>query len=321
MIFSTPMRRHLATQQLRAAVITAVALFVSSCGVGDSAGLPGTDAYLADLAAWKIERVKTLKGPEGFLNLVGLFWMRQDVATFGSSSDSDFVLPGHAPTMLGSFHRENDQIRMLVNDGVEVLDGETAVRSIVMHDDLSGHPVVLTHGSLAWTVIRRDDKFAVRVRDFEHPAIDAFQPIDYFPTDLALHVPATLDRFDEPKQMRVDTVITGLDYRPQSPGKLKFEIAGGPFELEAYLSSGRLFLIFGDATSGRETYPAGRFLYAAMPDETGVTWLDFNKAYNPPCAFNEFATCPIASPQNRLKIRILAGERFDPAIHLPSNAH
>lgn len=321
MIFSTPMRRYLATLQLRATVLTTAALFVSASGLGHSASLPGTDAYLADLAAWKTARVERLKGPEGFLNLVGLFWMRHDVATFGSSSDSDFVLPGHAPAMLGSFHKENDQIRMLVHDGIEVLHGETAIRSIVMQDDLSGDPVVLTRGSLAWAVIRRDDKFAVRVRDFEHPAIDAFQPIDYFPTDLALRIPATLARFDEPKQMRVDTVITGLDYRPQSPGKLKFEIAGEPFELEAYLSGDRLFLIFGDGTSGRETYPAGRFLYAAMPDDSGVTLLDFNKAYNPPCAFNEFATCPVASPQNRLKTRILAGERFDPAIHLPGTSH
>jgi len=315
------MRQYLATLQLRGTAITTAALFMSACGIGYSAGLPGTDAYLADLAAWKTERVEKLKGPDGFLNLVGLFWMRQDVATVGSSSDSDFVLPRHAPAMLGSFRKENDQIRMSVLDGVQVLHGETPVQSIVMHDDLSGHPVVLTHGSLAWTVIRRDDKFAVRVRDFKHPVIAAFRPIDYFPVDLTLRVPAVLELFDEPKQMRVDTVITGLDYRPQSPGKLKFEIAGESLELEAYQSGERLFLVFGDATTGRETYPAGRFLYAAMPDDSGVTLLDFNKAYNPPCAFNEFATCPVASPQNRLKTRILAGEKFDPTMHVPGTAH
>ncbi len=120
-----------------------------------------------------------------------------------------------------------------------------------------------------------------------------------------------------PRQMRVDTVVTGLDYNPQSPGKLLFEIDGQDFALEAYQSGDRLFLVFGDLTSGRETYPAGRFLYAAMPDESGATVLDFNKAYNPPCAFNEFATCPVASLQNRLKTSIVAGERFDPAMHVP----
>ncbi len=307
--------------RLRVTVIVTAALFVCSCDSGNSSGLQDAGAYLADLATWKTERVARLKGPDGYLNLVGLFWMRQDVSTFGSSADNDFVLPGHAAAMLGSFHRENDQILMVVRDGEEVFHGETAVQTMVMDDDHSEQPVVLTHGSLAWTVIRRDGKFAVRVRDFEHPAIAAFKPIDYFPTDLALRVPAVLDRFDEPRQLRVDTVITGLDYRPQSPGKLQFEIGGEPFELEAYLSGERLFLIFGDATSGRETYPAGRFLYASMPDESGVTLLDFNKAYNPPCAFNEFATCPVASPQNRLKTRIVAGEKFDPAIHAPGSRH
>ena len=311
----------MAIWQQSATVIVVAILFMSTGDVSNSASVPDNDAYLAELAAWKTQRVENLQGPEGYLNLVGLFWMRQDAATFGSSSDSDFVLPGHAPAMLGSFQKENDQIRMLVQDGVEVLHGGTPIRSIVMHDDLSGDPIVLTHGSLAWTVIRRDDKFAVRVRDFEHPAIDAFQPIDYFPVDLTLRVPAVLELFDEPKQMRVDTVITGLDYRPMSPGKLKFEIAGEPFELEAYQSGERLFLVFGDTSTGRETYPAGRFLYAAMPDDSGVTLLDFNKAYSPPCAFNEFATCPVASPQNRLKTRIFAGEKFDPTMHVPGTAH
>jgi len=311
----------MAILDLRAVVVAAVAAFACSCDSGNSTGLQDADAYLADLATWKTDRIARLKGPDGYLNLVGLFWMREDVSSFGSSAENDFVLPDTAAATLGSFHLEDDEILMVVRDGVEVFHGETPVQSIIMNDDLSGHPVVLTHASLAWTVIRRDDKFAVRVRDFEHPAIAAFRPIEYFPTDLALRVPAILERFDELKQFRVDTVITGLDYRPQSPGTLKFEIGGEPFELEAYLSGERLFLIFADTTSGRETYPAGRFLYASMPDESGVTLLDFNKAYNPPCAFNEFATCPVASPQNRLKTRIDAGEKFDPGMHVPGTAH
>jgi uncharacterized protein (DUF1684 family) len=321
MIFSTAMRPHLAILQRRVTAIATVALFTSTSGIGYAAGLQATDAYLADLATWKAERVSRLKGPDGFLNLVGLFWLRKDTSTFGSSPDNDFVLPAGAAPVLGSFHKEDGKVRMAVRDGIEVLHGETPVQSIVMDDDHSENPVVLTHGSLAWTVIRRDDKYAVRVRDFEHPAIAAFGPIDYFPADLALRVPAVLQRFDEPRQLRVDTVIEGLDYRPESPGILRFEIDGEPFELEAYQSGDELFLIFGDATSGRETYPAGRFLYTSMPDESGVTMLDFNKAYNPPCAFNAFATCPVASPQNRLKTRISAGEKYDLATTVPASGH
>ena len=315
------MGRYSARLRLGVTAIAAAAFSVCSCDSGNTTGLQVSDTYLADLAAWKTERLARLKGPTGYLNLVGLFLLRQDISTIGSSADSDFVLPGHAAPMLGSFRRENKEVRMEVPDGVEVLHGETPVKSIAMDDDHSEHPVVLTHGSLAWTVIRRDDKLFVRVRDFDDPAIAAFKPIEYFPVNMELRVPAVLDRFDEPKQLRVDTVITGLDYRPQSPGKLNFEIAGEWFELEAYQSGERLFLIFGDSTSGRETYPAGRFLYASMPDDSGVTILDFNKAYNPPCAFNEFATCPVAAPQNRLKTKITAGERFDPSVHFPATAY
>lgn len=315
------MRRYSARMRLGVTAIAAAAFFVCACDSGNSTGLQVSDTYLTELAAWRTERIARLKGPTGYLNLVGLFLLRQDISTIGSSPDSDFVVPGHAAPTLGSFRKESKKVLMDVQDGVEVLHGETPVKSIAMDDDQSEHPVVLAYGSLAWTVIRRDDKLFVRVRDFDDPAIAAFKPIEYFPVNMEMRVSAVLDRFEEPKQLRVDTVITGLDYRPRSPGTLKFEIAGESFELEAYQSGERLFLIFGDSTSGRETYPAGRFLYASMPDDSGVTILDFNKAYNPPCAFNEFATCPVASPQNRLKTKITAGERFDPSMNFPATAH
>jgi uncharacterized protein (DUF1684 family) len=315
------MRRPSKCIRLHAIAVAAASLFAGSCDSISSAGFADNDAYLAEIEKWRSERVERLKGPDGYLNLVGLFWLRQDTSTFGSSPDNDFVLPARAAPKVGAFHREREKVVMTVEDGVKVFHGQAPVRSIVMDDDYAGLPVVLSHGSLAWTVIRRDDKFAVRVRDFENPAVAEFQPIEYFPVDVSLRVSAALERFDKPRQLRVDTVITGLDYRPQSPGKLAFDIAGQSYELEAYQSGERLFLIFGDTTSGRQTYPAGRFLYADMPDEAGVTILDFNKAYNPPCAFNEFATCPVASPQNRLKTKILAGERFDPSMHVPGSTH
>ena len=276
------------------------------------------DGYLAEIETWKAERVERLKGPGGFLNLVGLFGLPQGTRTIGSAPDSDFVLPAHAAPTVGSFRRHDGRVVMTVADGVEVFHGSKPVKSILMEDDHSDDPVVLTHGSLSWTVIRRDDKFAVRIRDFNNPAIEAFAPIRYFPVDRSFRVPAVLERFDRPRQLRVDTVITGLDWRPVSPGRLRFEIGGESFALEAYDAGDELFLIFGDLSNGRETYPAGRFLYASKPDDAGSTILDFNKAYNPPCAFNDFATCPIAAPQNRLKTRIPAGEQFEASMHVPA---
>lgn len=271
--------------------------------------------YRQCLADWKADRVAILKGDEGYLNLAGLFWLRQGVNTFGSGADNDLVFPERATQTIGMFELDRNRVVMNLRSGADVRVGGHPVSRVQMADDTSDKPTVVTYGSFAWTVIRRDDRFAVRLRDFAHPALSALPPLDYFPTDETLRVKAKLHRYDRPRIVRIDTVVEGLDYNPSSPGMLQFDLAGQSFELEAYSAGAEFLLVFGDTTSGRETYPAGRFLYASKPGKDGVTVLDFNTAQNPPCAFNEFATCPVASPRNRLAIRIAAGERFDPSRH------
>jgi uncharacterized protein (DUF1684 family) len=271
--------------------------------------------YAECLEQWKIDRIARLRSKEGYLNLVGLYWLKNGINNFGSSSGSDLVFPVFAPADMGAFERGPNGVEMTVKSDVRIrVRGET-VRKVQMADDTSSDPAVATYGSLAWTVIRRDNRFAVRLRDFENPALSAFPPIDYYPTDEKLRITAKLQRYDRPRIIRIDTVVEGLDYNPTSPGILHFEIGGQSFELEAYNAGEEFLLVFGDTTSGRETYPAGRFLYTKKPDKDDVVVLDFNTAQNPPCAFNEFATCPIASPRNRLPIPVLAGERFDPLAH------
>jgi uncharacterized protein (DUF1684 family) len=152
----------------------------------------------------------------------------------------------------------------------------------------------------------------VRLRDFQNPVLTSFPPLQYFPISEGYRVEGKLIPYGEPKIAQVDTVIPGLGWEPESPGVVEFEIDGKRFELEAYTSGDELFFVFGDTTNGRSTYPAGRFLYADAPDSNGLTILDFNKAYSPPCAFNDFSTCPVATPRNRLKVAIDAGEKFDP---------
>jgi uncharacterized protein (DUF1684 family) len=128
--------------------------------------------------------------------------------------------------------------------------------------------------------------------------------------------------YDEPRTITVDTVIEGFQQFPVSPGVLEFELDGKTYELEAQSSANnRLFIVFGDETNRGETYGAGRFIYADDPGEDGgETILDFNKAYSPPCAFNDFSTCPVASPRNRLAVRIDAGEKYDPDLHYSDGA-
>jgi uncharacterized protein (DUF1684 family) len=272
-------------------------------------------SYEQEIDAWRQQRIESLRGPSGYLNLAGLFWLRKARSTFGAGPNVDMVFPTTATPVIGEFELREDRVVMHVAEGIVVEHDGQAVSTLSMQDDRSATPVTATMGSLAWTVINRDQRFAVRLRDFENPALQNFPEISYYATDADYRVIGVMRRYDTPRQVRVDTVIEGLDYKPMSPGVVRFALSGESLELESYQLNDGLLIVFGDTTTGRETYPAGRFLYTAQPDHDGKVVLDFNKAENPPCAFNDFATCPIASPRNRLAVRIEAGERYDPRMH------
>jgi uncharacterized protein (DUF1684 family) len=281
-----------------------------------------SDAYKQEILQWRIDRLANLKAPSGYLNLVGLYWLENGTTLIGAAADNDIIFPKNAAPYVGKLQVNTDGVVLAAHPDADVRYEGIPADSIFISDDTTMNPVALTHGSLGWTIIKRDGRFALRLRDFEHPSLDNFAPLTYYPIDPALRVAATLQPFEEPKILNVKTTIEGLGYRPESPGMVTFEIDGVTHELEAYSSGDRLFFVFGDQTSGRETYPAGRFVYASWPDEEGETFLDFNQSYNPPCAFNAFATCPVASPRNRLKTRIEAGEIYDPETHsVPDGYH
>lgn len=303
--------RHL----VLAAYLLAIIIWPVREGAADTAIGRCDGGYTQCLADWKDQRLAFLRSDEGYLNLAGLFWLKEGQNTFGGSSSNDIVFPGIMKTKLGVFSLIDGQITMSVNAEYDVRVVGRKVGNIIMLDDTTTDPTVATHSSLSWSIIRRANQFAVRLRDFNHPALENFPPIDSFPADESYIVKAVLHRYPERRVIRVDTVIEGLDYNPWSPGVVRFEFNGETYELEAYDAGSELFIVFGDRTSGRETYPAGRFLYARKPGNDGEITLDFNTAHNPPCAFNEFATCPIASLRNRLPVDIPVGERFDPTAH------
>ena len=293
--------------------VTVLMLVLTSCGQAE----PSPDAltYEQEVLEWREGRLAALKEPLGYLNQVGLFWLDAGAHRFGSDPGSDVRLPATAAADIGIFDVSEDVVRMQVNSGVEVFSDDQPVRSLLIADDTTEAPVQVMHGSIAWTAIKRDGRFAVRVRDFEHPFVETFGPLPYFPIDASLRVPAILQRYDAPRIANVGTVIEGLGYHPESPGIVELEIDGTSFALEAYASGERLFFVFGDVTNRDDTYGAGRFLYADVPGADGRTVMDFNMSYSPPCAFNDFSTCPVASPRNRLPIRIEAGEKYNPALH------
>ena len=268
-------------------------------------------SYEHELAEWRSQRVATLKGPDGWLNLAGLYWLEEGSNSFGASADNDLVAPaGSAPPKLGEFLVDNGTVTFRTEPGVDVFLGESPVTEILLADDQEKEATLLTAGSLAWTAIRRMDRLGVRLRNYDPPAVASFAGIETYAADLDWRIEARFEPYAEARKIRVATIVEGLGWEPTVPGTLEFEAHGQPLSLEAYRSDDEFFIVFADATSGDTTYPAGRYLAANLPSEDGTTILDFNKAYNPPCVFSEFATCPLATPRNRLPVAVEAGERY-----------
>ncbi len=299
-------------------------LIISGCfillGCGqDPAAVQDVAAYRDSVTSWHAARVEGLKSASGWLNLAGLYWLKEGSNTFGSGADQDLVLPaGRSSAHAGQFILRGDQVTVHVAPGVEMTSMGLAVEQLLLRDDEEGEPTVLNYGNLALFAINRMDRMGIRLRDYEHPALDAFPGIETYPVETSWRVAAELIRYPEPRRVAVDTVVEGLGWDPLAPGVVEFELNGEKHSLEVFESGEDFFILFADATNGIETYPAGRFLYADRVNADGLTVLDFNKAYNPPCAFNDFATCPLPPRRNHLEIAIPAGERFSEALHAPA---
>lgn len=277
-------------------------------------------AYEAEVLEWRAGRLERLLDPNGYLTQVGLRWLDEGTYSIGSDPGNDIVIPATAAARIGELRVATDGVLLVVEEGVEVLHDGEPVSEIFMGADTSENPVTVTHRSLAWNIIERDGPIAVRIRDYEHPFVDTFGPLPYYDIDPAYRVAAELKSYAEPRTVAVDTVIEGFQQFPVAPGIVTFELNGERYELEPTISGEKLFFVFGDDTNRDATYAAGRFLYADAPGEDGRLVLDFNKSYSPPCAFNDFSTCPVASPRNRLPTRIEAGEKFDPDLYYSAAA-
>ena len=301
----------ISARQLLGSVLGSAFALATTLAPGAAGQTPETASYEKIVAEWRAERLASLKGPDGWLNLVGLHWLKEGENSFGAGAGNDLVAPeGSAPAKLGDFVVENGQVTFRTEPGVEVFHGGSAFTGMLLTDDQENGPTLLTHGSLAWTVIRRMDRLGVRLRDYDHPAVTAFAGIESYPTDPDWRLEARFEAYPEPRTIRVATVVEGLGWEPTAPGILEFQAEGQSLSLEAYRSGDEFFIVFADHTTGDTTYPAGRYLEVSLPGPDGVTVLDFNQAYNPPCAFSEFATCPLATPRNRLPLAVEAGEKY-----------
>ncbi|HLS84116.1 MAG TPA: DUF1684 domain-containing protein [Arenimonas sp.] len=307
---------------LALAALLPLVLALAACGSGDS-GADDAEARAADAALrayqqeildWRQQRLRSLQRPDGWLSLVGLHWIKPGPTFVGSARDNGTRL-GLGPAYIGMLNLGKDGTLSLdihaSAEGEISIDGEPASGKVLLRSDRQGGPSVVgfNRGDASFIVIQRGDRFALRVRDAMARTRTRFPGIDYFEIDPAFRFRARLEPAPAGATMEIIDV-NGIVEKMPYIGRVHFQKDGQAYSLEAVdQGDGRLFFTFADRTSGHESYPAARFLYADPPGPDGTVDLDFNRAYNPPCAFTEFSTCPLPPPANRLDLRVTAGEK------------
>jgi len=267
------------------------------------------DTYEDEILEWRERRLETLKGPRGYLNLIGLLELTEGAQTFGYATSDDLRLAGAAGAgTIGVFRKRGDRVMFTADsDATVVCDGKPVAEMEVFLPDQET-PVVLEFGALRWFVIQRGPQLFVRARDLESAYARDFPGFDFYTIKPAWRFEAEFVRLKAPTTFTVADVL-GQNVEMKSTGKLKFTHVGETYLIDAVDEGEKLFVIFGDATNGSETYGAGRFVYVTKPTEGNTTILDFNKSYNPPCALSDFTTCPLPPKGNILPMAIRAGER------------
>ncbi|MEA2166032.1 MAG: uncharacterized protein QOK37_4159 [Thermoanaerobaculia bacterium] len=283
----------------------ALFLLFTACRYEPPAGNVEPGSHQQEIETWRANRASRLRAPDGWLALAGLYWLNE--------GNNDVSLPSKPPVP-AQFVLANGKVTLAANSALTI-EGKPVTAATELQNDTEATPTVVRSGTLSFVAIRREDalhgpRFGVRVRDTATDARAHFLGLEYFPTDTSYRVVARFEPYNPPKKILITNVL-GMTSNEISPGALVFTLQGQEFRIDPILEQGEkdYFIIFKDGTSGNETYGAARYLYAHPPDASGKTIVDFNKAYNPPCAFTPYATCPLPPPQNRLPIRIEAGEK------------
>src|SRR5216684_681888 len=275
-------------------------IFAVACAFGD---MP----YRATIEQWRQQREASLKSDGGWLTVAGLIWLKDGANSAGSDASSDIVLPrGPAKAGVFDFH-DGKTIFHPAPDAAILLNGKPADPSAELKADTEGKPDLVTFDGLSMFVIHRGNRYAIRLKDTASKFRKEFTGLQWFPVDPSYRVIAKFVAYKTPTLIAVPNILGETEQEP-SPGYVLLTLHGHEFRLDPVMEDDQLFFIFHDETSGKETYAPGRFLYTDLAKD-GQVVLDFNKAYNPPCAFTPYATCPLPPKQNRLAVRIEAGER------------
>ena len=281
-------------------------LLIASCHPAQQA--PQSSAQYEDsVRAWQRHRDAGLRSPDGWLTLAGLFWLKPGDNTIGSAATNKFVLPqGAAPASVGRLHLEGGTITFFNQGGRAVtVNGHNAGAPVTLSYD-EDKPDVVEAGKLSFYIIKRVDQFAVRVKDKDSPVLRSFAGMTFYPINPAFHF-ANARLLNEPKKIPILN-ITGQTELQDSPGVVEFRYEGRTCHLRPIYEGKTLYFLFKDPTNKIDTYQAGRMLNTPLP-VNGLVDLDFNRAYNPPCTFTPYATCPLPPKENDLSFAVTAGEK------------
>ena len=281
--------------------------FALACVLCTAATAVADDAaYKSSVEKWRQDYENDLKSDHGWLSISGLFWLHEGENRFGSDPLNDIALPeSSAPADTGYFELKAGKITVHVKHGVAITMNGKPVETAELHPDSSEDR--LTIGDLQLWVHASGGRFAIRLRDKNSKLRQNFTGLHWFPVDKSYRVIARYTPYEKEKQVDIQNLAGDAIKLPIS-GYVTFTLRGQALRLEAQSDEkGALSFVFRDLTSGKETYGAGRFL-DTDPVKNGEVVLDFNEAYNPPCAYNPYTTCPIPPPENRLRARIEAGE-------------
>jgi hypothetical protein len=305
------LRSHSERAALAACALVGILGASAAPAAGTAAPQISPAAEQAAISAWRSRRADSLTSDTGWLTLAGLFWLKPGDNSFGRGASNALVLDNAAlANTAGSFVLTGDKVRFVAHAGGGVTHDGQPVAAMDLISDAHGEPTVLASGALRFFIIERSGNIGVRVRDLNNPHRLNFQGLTYFPVSTAWVFNARFEPYQPVHHIKI-TNILGMEEDDDSPGAVVFMKDGREWRLDTVLEDPgdkELFIMFADVTSGHETYGAGRFLYIPLP-VNGTAVLDFNRAFNPPCALNDFATCPLPPFQNRLKLKVDAGEK------------
>ena len=270
--------------------------------------------YQKEIFEWQQSLDTKLRKENSWLALAGLYWLEAGENTFGSKKSNDLIFPDDSlPEVIGSFIVGGEGVKLkITGDPIVSLDGEF-IKEAFLQPDVSGSPTKLSIGDLTFILIQREDGFGIRLWDNGRPERETFPGRQWFPIQDEFRISGSYKRYETEHHITFQR-NNGEDFEAQVGGIVSFSLDGKDCSLLAFEEAeGDLFILFRDPTNETETYSAGRYLVVSTPKD-GKVIVDFNRAYNPPCAFTNFATCPLPPAQNKLVIPITAGEEKAPPI-------